>query len=402
MTGVTGVTVVNAMTAEPAAPRARRRRARSALGWAGLTAGLLVAGLAAAAIAGVNTMPAQGLLDPEAAGPDGSRALVELLRDRGVDVEVARDRASALASLERGDATLAIADTAPLADDDLVELRDAASGTVLLEPRTRDLRVLLGEARSAGFADGSAVAPACDLPAAAVSGPIRPGEVFTGAGIDSACYPAADGYGVIASGDDSDRVVGLDATALLVNRSLAEDGNAALGLNLLGSTGTVVWYLPAIGDGSLTAAPSLGELTPPWVTPAILLLIGSVVAAGFWRGRRFGPLVAENLPVTVRASETTEGRARLYAAAADPVHALDQLRRDALRRIGRMLGLGAADAGAVADAAAERLRDDRARVRGILLDDLPQNDRQLVDAADRLRELESAVLRTVRPERKTP
>ncbi|MFS0712614.1 DUF4350 domain-containing protein [Microbacterium sp. 2P01SA-2] len=384
------------------APPTTRRRSRSVLGWAGVTAGLLVAGVAVAAIAGINTMPAQGLLDPEAAGPEGSRALAELLRDRGVDVEVARDRTSALRALEGGDATLAIADTAPLDDDDILELRDAASGVVLLEPRTRDLRLLLGEARSAGFADGSTVGPACDLPAADFSGPVGPGEVFTAEGVDDACYPAAAGFGLVASGDGDQSVAALDATALLVNRRIADDGNAALGLNLLGGTGTVVWYLPSIGDGSITGAPSLGELTPPWVTPAILLLLGSAVAAAVWRGRRFGPLVAENLPVTVRASETTEGRARLYAASADPLHALDQLRREALRRIARLLGLGAADAGAIADAAASRIGDDRTRIRGILLDDLPRNDRELVDAADRLRDVEAAVLRSVRPERNTP
>lgn len=379
-----------------------RRRSRAVLGWAGVAAGLLVAGIAVAAVAGINTMPAQGLLDPDAAGPEGSRALTALLRDRGVEVTVARDRAAALQALEGNGATLAIADTAPLDDDDILELRDAAAGVVLLEPRTRDLRLLLGDARSAGFTDGSTVEPDCDLPAADISGPVSPGEVFTGEGVDHACYPAASGYGLVASVDDAASVVAVDATALLVNQRLADEGNAALGLNLLGATGAVVWYLPSIGDGSITAAPSLGELTPAWVTPAILLLLGSVVAAAVWRGRRFGPLVAENLPVTVRASETTEGRARLYAASADPVHALDQLRREALRRIARSLGLGSADAGAIADAAASRIGDDRTRVRGILLDDLPRNDRELVDAADRLRDVEAAVLRSVRPERNTP
>ncbi|MDD7962181.1 DUF4350 domain-containing protein [Microbacterium thalli] len=380
---------------------ARTGRIRSVLGWAGITAGVLAAGLGVAAISGIGTMPAQGLLDPEAAGPEGSRALVEVLRDRGVEVDVARDRTSALAALGDGDATLAIADTAPLDDDDLTELASASAGTILLEPRTRDLRLLLGGAQSAGFAE-ELVAPDCAFPDAAVSGSARPGEVFTADGLEIACYPAGEGFGLVGTGSGPDRVVALDATSVLVNRHLAEDGHAALGLNLLGGTGRVVWYLPALGDGSLTAAPSLGELTPPWVTPAILLLLGSVVAAGLWRGRRFGPLVAENLPVTVRASETTEGRARLYAAAAEPVHALDQLRRDTLRRLARLLGLGAADAAAIADAAAARLDTDRARVRGILLDDLPRTDRELVDAADRLRELETAVHRTVRPERNTP
>lgn len=400
-----------AAAASPHTPPARR--ARSALGWAGIVAGLLAAGLGVAAIAGITTMPVQGLLDPEAAGPEGARAIVEVLRGRGVEVDVARDRASALRALERaGGARLAITDTAPLNDDDLLALRDAAAGVVLLEPRARDLRLFLDGAQSAGFADEAAAptSPSCTLQDAAIGSGIRPGEVFAPAesspsspaapGI--ACYPAAGGFGLIGAGSGDEQAIALDASAIIVNRHLADDGNAALGLNLLGSTGHVVWYLPSIGDGSLTAAPSLGELTPPWVTPSILLLLGAVIAAAIWRGRRFGPLVAENLPVTVRGSETTEGRARLYAAAADPVHALDQLRRDSLRRIARLLGLGAADAGAIADAAAARLGHDCARTRGILLDDLPRTDRELVDAADSLRALEEAVHRTVRPERNTP
>ena len=391
------------MTAPAAAPTAAppRRGIRSALGWIGIAAGTVVAGLGVAAIAGVSTMPAQGLLDPDAAGPEGARAIVEVLRDRGVDVTVARDRTSALTALEREDATLAIADTAPLDDDDLTRLRDAASAVVVLEPRARDLRLLLDGAETAGFADAS-VPPACDLEAAAAGGDVRPGEVFLPGGGGSGCYPAAGGFGLVATEGGPVPVTALDASAVLVNRHLVEGGNAALGLNLLGATGHVVWYLPALGDGSLTAAPSLGELTPPWVTPSILLLLGAVAAAGIWRGRRFGPLVAENLPVTVRGSETTEGRARLYAAAADPVHALDQLRRDTLVHLARLLGLGGADAAAIADAAAARLDADRARVRGILLDDIPRTDRDLVDAADRLRDLERAVRRTVRPERNTP
>ena len=37
-----------------------------------------------------------------------------------------------------------------------------------------------------------------------------------------------------------------------------------------------------------------------------------VVLVALWKGRRLGPLVAEQLPVVVRASETVEGRGRLY------------------------------------------------------------------------------------------
>ena len=122
-----------------------------------------------------------------------------------------------------------------------------------------------------------------------------------------------------------------------------------------------------------------------------------------WRGRRFGPLVAENLPVTVRASETMEGRARLYARSRDAVHAADALRIGAIGRLARDLGLGpAASAGDVADAAADRIGAPRAAVRGILIDSLPRTDAELVAVSDRLRDLEAAVHAAVRTERNAP
>jgi hypothetical protein len=110
--------------------------------------------------------------------------------------------------------------------------------------------------------------------------------------------------------------------------------------------------------------------------------------------------VTERLPVTVRASETTEGRARLYARARDPLHAADRLRIGALRRISGRLGLGPRAAAAeIADAAAAVAGADRRTVRGILIDDIPRSDADLVALSIRLRDLEDAVHAAVRPER---
>ena len=104
--------------------------------------------------------------------------------------------------------------------------------------------------------------------------------------------------------------------------------------------------------------------------------------------------------MTVRASETTEGRARLYARAGDPLHAADRLRIGALRRIAALLGLGAnAAAPEIADAAAGRTGLDRRIARGILIDDIPRSDADLVALSTRLRDLEDAVRTAVRPER---
>jgi hypothetical protein len=153
-----------------------------------------------------------------------------------------------------------------------------------------------------------------------------------------------------------------------------------------------VWYLPGPGDTDATAAPTIGELTPGWVSPVMVLLIAVVIAAGIWRGRRFGPLVVEQLPVHVPAGETSAGRARLYARSAARVHALDQLRIGAIGRIAVTLRLPrSTPVEQVADAAARATGRDAATVQRLLVDDLPSRDRELVDLAGELARLEDDV-----------
>lgn len=220
----------------------------------------------------------------------------------------------------------------------------------------------------------------------------------------TACYPAEEGAGLLVLDDGERRIAAVDGRELFVNERLADDGNAALALNLMGRHALVVWYVPGLDDTDLPAGdPTLGELTPPWVSPVIVLLLFAGVAAAIWRGRRFGPLVTERLPVTVRAAETTEGRARLYAHSRDALHAADQLRLGTIDRLARMLGLGpSASAGEVADAAASRTGLDRRAVRSLLIDELPDTDTRLVAVHSRLTHLEEAVRAAVRPERTPP
>ncbi|MFC0198776.1 DUF4350 domain-containing protein, partial [Microbacterium arthrosphaerae] len=63
--------------------------------------GLLVIGGIGGAVSAANQWAQRGALDPDSTGPAGARALAEVLRDHGVEVEVARDRAAASAALGR-------------------------------------------------------------------------------------------------------------------------------------------------------------------------------------------------------------------------------------------------------------------------------------------------------------
>ena len=64
---------------------------------------------------------------------------------------------------------------------------------------------------------------------------------------------------------------------------------------------------------------------------AIQLCVAALLAAA-WRARRLGPLVAERLPVAVRASETVEGHGRLYQARRARDRAAGELRAAASAR----------------------------------------------------------------------
>ena len=72
-----------------------------------------------------------------------------------------------------------------------------------------------------------------------------------------------------------------------------------------------------------------------------MLALGGVAFLGLvlWRGRRFGRLVPEPLPVVVRAVETTESRGRLYRRARDASRAGATLQQATRVRLADYLGL---------------------------------------------------------------
>jgi hypothetical protein len=390
---VTGV-AQRAAPSGPADPFAhevaeRRARGRSALGWIALGAVvLLLAGLVA--LLGTRDWAPRPALDPEGPGADGARAIVQVLRAQGVEV-VATTRSTETLERLDADTTLVVTDPWVLSPDAIRRLVAAAGETVVLDPDGDVADLLAPGAAHAGYGDGP-TAPACALPAARRAGDIEPGRAFTAPAGAEGCYPVGDGFALLRVATDAGRVTLIDGTVLFSNEHLAQQGNAALGLGLIGSRERVVWYVPSIEDAEPGSAPAtLGDLVPPWVTPGIVLLLIAALAAALWRGRRFGPLVAERLPVTVRGSETLEGRARLYARAAQPAHAAALLRAGAAARMARRLGLppGASPVD-VADAAALRLGAAPDATRAILTH-VPSSDADLASFGLRLRELEAAV-----------
>jgi len=279
------------------------------------------------------------------AAPAGSKAIAEVLRERGVDVSVPTTLAGAKATLSGSTrSTLFLVD--PNGHLDRTQLRALASRAehvIVLSPTYSQIAALAPEVGLAGVVGRNSLSAGCDLPAARAAGRVS----GTGSGFrvldrgahTTACFASGtDTFSVVDISRATQHVTVIGTTDAFDNEHVAQRGNAALALTLLGDNDRLVWYLPTIDDSS-ASGPTIAQLTPAWVGAASALLIVVAIAAAFWRGRRLGPLVIENLPVVVRASETMEGRARLYQKGAARLRALDSLRIGSISRLATQCGL---------------------------------------------------------------
>src|SRR5688572_30588244 len=90
----------------------RRRRIG---GWIAIAVVLLLVGGVGIVVAGLSQWAQRDALDPESPGPNGARAVVEILRAHGVHVIVAEDRTAVRDALAPG-ATLVLPDMPALSD----------------------------------------------------------------------------------------------------------------------------------------------------------------------------------------------------------------------------------------------------------------------------------------------
>lgn len=391
MTGAPPLSTSTALTARQLWTRTR-----------GLLLGAVVVLVAGIAIAAARSGDQHGSLDPRSADPNGSRAVAELLTARGVTTRVVTtlDKATSAAA---PDTTLLVTTPDLLTPHQQRQLRTAVEGsgarTVLLTPGSPSVSTLAPGVRAAARTAVSARSPQCSLPAA-----LRAGDADTG-GIrytaeapgSDACYLSDDLPTVLrvpapAGGD----TVLLGAPDMLYNDRLDKQGNASLTLQLLGSRPHLVWYLPSLGDASATdgGRSSFYDLVPPgWLWATLQLALAAVLTA-VWRARRLGPLVTEQLPVAVRASETAEGRARLYRRANARDRAAWALRSATRTRLAPLLGVPLSRAhvsDVLIPAVSAHLPTTGRDLPALLFGTAPPDDAGLIRLADELDALEREV-----------
>ncbi|MFC7825717.1 DUF4350 domain-containing protein [Streptomyces sp. NPDC057362] len=380
----------------------------------GIALALVLLLVGAVAIAAVRSDSRHGELDPRSADPYGSRAVAELLAHRGVSTRVVTtlDEARAAAG---PDTTLLVAVPDLLTERQQTGLHSATTGsggrTVLVAPGGGAVeRLAPGVTADPALSLDSTLAPACDLPAARRAGNADTGGIRYSTHLEAdACYPSRRLATLLRIPDPTtetspedlpgDTVV-LGARDILFNNHLDEHGNASLALQLLGSRDHLVWYLPSLSDvPDPDDERGFFDLIPSgWLWGTLQLFIAAALAA-LWRARRLGPLVPEKLPVAIRASETVEGRARLYRKANARDRAATALRSATRTRLAPLTGVPVTQAHTpesllpALSAHLHGTHGDGQSLHALLFGPPPGDDAALIALADQLDALEREVRR---------
>lgn len=365
-------------------------------------------------------------LNPASQAPIGAATLAGRLTASGVTVITEHGGDQALITAETGDATLFLPAPSLLNSHQLAFLTNLPSNVTVVvvapDRGTIDQTDFPVSDINTHWSTRTA-APDCDDPEANAAGRTGvDGSEYRGE-VD-ACYHGA----LVQLRGTTPEVLLAGASDVFRNDRIGESGNRTLAMSLLDSHPRLIWLdihrpepAPVVrtvapddtaspdaineggggnatgydrsdknqnsGGGDQAEQPrgSIARLFPPWLwtTVGLVALIMAVLALA--AARRMGPPVTEPMPVTARLRESVEGRGRLYRRARQHSVTLDVLRQAAVARLAGMLGMPArTPVGTLLDLVSERTGLTRKTVDGILRDDRPRDNAELVDATRRL------------------
>ncbi|WP_436534002.1 DUF4350 domain-containing protein [Actinoplanes sp. HUAS TT8] len=367
-------------------------------------------------------------LSPVSPAGIGSALLAGELTERGVTVDRETSTAGALAAV-RGEAVTLLVTTPDLADMERLGRPGAVPpGTRLVVVSPDSSALAETNWPIAQFHERWATGlmlPECADPLATAAGKVAVGKRAYGPVAPTTCYDGA----VLSVTTAGATVTVVGAPDPFRNDRINENGNLTLATGLLTQTPRVIWLdvhhreaVPKVSS-SPTSRPSqvpvsrptsratpreadtgnpeetrpprqpaqadnqpnpLAQAFPPAVWASIALLALALLALAVAAARRLGTPVSEPLPSRVPSNETMLGHARLYQRAHARDESLDILRAAARRRLIAHLGLPAgATLADIAEAAGYEVDD----VREILADFHPENDAELISAADAVQHL---------------
>ena len=332
---------------------------------------------------------------------DGAKAVAQVLRANGVAVDEVTVLDDAITAARPG-TTLVIVLRELLSDTALARLDSVPADLVVIvtSPSQSSVEDLTEDRVSASRLYGTpkTVFPECEDPDAVAAGSAFQGQVvlyadYDDSGINRCFDPYSSLYVDLRT--DAHRVSVLAGTQFVRNDSITQEGHAALALRVLGRNPTLTWYLPSedalpgADDPQVQSSNVIWKMFPGWAGPALAILLAAGAAAAFWRGRRFGKLVPEALPVAVPASEAAAGLGRLYRQSHACGHAGAALRAACAARLASRFGLPAS---AAPDVVCSRLSDalhvSPDLVQHLVYGPPPATDADLLVLAANLRQLE--------------
>ncbi|MFF0147122.1 uncharacterized protein DUF4350 [Amycolatopsis sulphurea] len=333
-----------------------------------------------------------GDLEPGSYEPGGSHALAHLLEQEGVEISAVHTLAEAREAGDGG--TLLVTNPDLVPGNGLSELSRRVAHLVLIAPGPSSLAQTVPSVKVNGSGGERVLEPDCTVGAAVAAGTatLGGGHYRTGDRTARLCYQAT----FVQLGGPSGTTTVVGTGTPLTNDRIADEGNAAFGMRLLGDHPRLVWYVPSTADPALASRQKpFVELIPPgWRYGALTAGI-AVVLFALWRARRLGPVVREPLPIVVRAAETAEGRARLYRRGGAAGHAGETLREAARGRLRTRLGLPReAEPSAVVETVCARTGRAAADVGAVLCGPPVRDEPALVRLADELDRVEREVERS--------
>lgn len=395
---------------------AARALGRSGTAWFKSTAVWLVIAILALAALTYLSWPdtAYETYDPKSPAPSGTKALAEVLKDEGVDITLVHFPDEIPDST--AGSTVAIIGSTYLTDDQFVEAIDKARDAdriVLVDIdewilQEIDLSFTVDYSR----VDYSRPSPETnadtvpeenarelsvkDNPCSDIFGKAR--EISNSSWFYEPTAEVTDyrmcftddigGYIIaLAPRDNLPQTVLFEVGDIFTNESITDYDNAAAALTLLGSNEKLIWYFPQ-PDINFTIDPTEGTywvFFPDWFFPASYLLLFITLAVMVWKGRRFGRLATERLPITIKSTETTRSLGRLYERSSDTGVTLTHLQEDTRRRLIRLLNLPpTTSTDIVVTAIANRTERDPDQVRHLLYGSLGGPESHMLGLANEL------------------
>jgi Domain of unknown function (DUF4350) len=338
----------------------------------------------------------------EVSSSGGVGALQQLLVDYGFDVRAT----DTLPDPDEG-TLIVVASTLGVSDENIHDFASDGGRIILVG---REAGIPFGGIVDGSVRDGTLAQQECTIPALAdtqrITSSANALDMEVG-GRDLYCF-AEDGIARVAQVQERSGVITwIGDVGLVQNSSIALEENAELFVRLLGDAETVIFAdarlvslpeqaeEPAQESGAgAPEAPDLFDLLPSWARLGLWQLVVALVLFVWWRSRRLGDPVVEDLPVEVPASEFVRASGRVFQRSGARGMSLAYIRRSFREDCGRSMGLSAdAPADVWVRTVATRAAQEPSAVRHLLYGAKPANDGDLVDFTKKIDSLREECMR---------